>query len=51
MVAGALDVDVAIEAAPESLELKREIFAALGRRAPATALLASKTSSLPIGEH
>ena len=49
LVAGALDVDAAIEAAPESLELKREIFAALGRLAPQTALLASNTSSLPIG--
>ncbi len=49
LVVGALDVDAAIEAAPESLELKREIFAALGRLAPQTALLASNTSSLPIG--
>jgi 3-hydroxybutyryl-CoA dehydrogenase len=49
LVAGALDVDAAIEAVPESLELKLEIFSALGRLAPQTALLASNTSSLPIG--
>ena len=49
LVAGALDVDAVIEAVPESLELKLEIFSALGRLAPQTALLASNTSSLPIG--
>jgi len=48
LAAAARGVDVAIEAAPESLELKREIFAQLDRIAPETALLASNTSSLPI---
>ncbi|WMS42548.1 3-hydroxyacyl-CoA dehydrogenase NAD-binding domain-containing protein [Acuticoccus sp. MNP-M23] len=36
------------EAAPEKLPLKREIFAALERHAPADAILASNTSALPI---
>jgi 3-hydroxybutyryl-CoA dehydrogenase len=36
-----------IEAAPEALELKRELFAALSRIAP-EAVLASNTSSIPI---
>ncbi len=45
-VAGA---DLVIEAAPESIELKREIFAAVDAAAPAGAILASNTSSLPIG--
>jgi 3-hydroxybutyryl-CoA dehydrogenase len=36
-----------IEAAPESLELKREVFARLARAAP-DAVLASNTSSIPI---
>jgi 3-hydroxybutyryl-CoA dehydrogenase len=37
-----------IEAAPEKLALKREIFAALERHAPPTAILASNTSAIPI---
>jgi len=49
LAAAAQDADVVIEAAPESLELKREIFARLDRSAPETALLASNTSSLSIG--
>lgn len=44
------DADAVIEAAPERLELKRDIFAELGRHAPAGALLGSNTSSLSIGE-
>jgi 3-hydroxybutyryl-CoA dehydrogenase len=45
---GALsDAGLVIEAAPERLELKRELFAALGDIAPA-AVLASNTSSIPI---
>lgn len=39
---------MAIEAAPESLELKRELFARLSRFAKADAILASNTSSLPV---
>ena len=42
------DADLVVEAAPEELELKREIFADLDEMAPAGAILASNTSSLPI---
>jgi 3-hydroxybutyryl-CoA dehydrogenase len=42
--------DCVIEAIPEHLELKREVFAAVERAAPAHALLATNTSSLPIGD-
>jgi 3-hydroxybutyryl-CoA dehydrogenase len=45
---GALaDAGLVIEAAPERLELKRELFAALSEVAPG-AVLASNTSSIPI---
>ena len=43
------DVDCVIEAVPEMLDLKREIFTAVDRAAP-RALLASNTSSLPVAE-
>ena len=43
-------VDCVIEAAPERLELKREIFAAVDKLASPRALLATNTSSLPVGE-
>jgi 3-hydroxybutyryl-CoA dehydrogenase len=43
-------VDCVIEAVPEHLELKREIFAVVDSAAPAHALLATNTSSLPVGE-
>ena len=39
--------DVVVEAAPERLELKHELFAKLGELAP-DAVLASNTSSIPI---
>jgi 3-hydroxybutyryl-CoA dehydrogenase len=42
--------DVVIEAGPEDLEAKREIFAALVRSAPVWALLATNTSAIPIAE-
>jgi 3-hydroxybutyryl-CoA dehydrogenase len=42
--------DCVIEAVPEQLDLKREIFAAVDKLGPKHALLASNTSSLPIGE-
>src|ERR671936_754923 len=49
--AGALEdfaeCELIIEAAPEALDLKRELFAELSRIAPA-AVLASNTSSIPI---
>lgn len=41
-------VQVVIEAVPEKLDLKRSIFADLGRRLGADVLLATNTSSLPI---
>jgi 3-hydroxybutyryl-CoA dehydrogenase len=40
--------DYVTEAAPEKLELKRAIFADLTRLAPASAILASNTSVIPI---
>ena len=40
--------DLVVEAVPEVLELKRALFERLDRVAPATALLASNTSSLSI---
>lgn len=44
------DADIVIEAAPEKLALKRDIFAALDRLAPAGAILCSNTSVIPIGD-
>jgi 3-hydroxybutyryl-CoA dehydrogenase len=43
-------VDLVIEAVPERIDLKIEIFAALDRLAPPHAILASNTSSLSITE-
>jgi len=40
--------DVVIEAVPERIELKQELFAAVDRAAPAHALYATNTSSLPV---
>ena len=37
-----------IEAAPEQLDLKRELFGRVGALCPAPAVIASNTSSLPI---
>jgi 3-hydroxybutyryl-CoA dehydrogenase len=42
------DVDLAIEAATENLDLKRELFAALDRSTPPEATIASNTSSISI---
>ncbi len=42
--------DLVIEAVPESLALKKEVFRRLGEAAPAGALLATNTSALPVGE-
>jgi len=44
------DVDAVIEAVPESLELKRQIFETVHRAAPTHALLATNTSSLSIAK-
>jgi 3-hydroxybutyryl-CoA dehydrogenase len=43
-------VDCVIEAVPEHLELKREIFASMDAIVPPHALLATNTSSLPVGD-
>jgi 3-hydroxybutyryl-CoA dehydrogenase len=40
--------DLVIEAVPESIELKREVFARIDRAAPSGAILATNTSSLSI---
>jgi len=40
--------DLVIEAVPERLDLKREVFAKLDAMAPAQAILASNSSSIPI---
>jgi 3-hydroxybutyryl-CoA dehydrogenase len=47
--AAVAEADVIVEAAPEDLQLKRGIFAALAREAPAHALLGTNTSSLSVG--
>lgn len=46
--AAAAAADLIVEAAPEDLALKRELFARLSRAARPEAILASNTSSLPI---
>lgn len=46
----AREVDLVIEAAVENMEIKAKIFAQLDEIAPAHAILASNTSSLPITE-
>ena len=44
----AAEADLIVEAAPEILELKKELFARLSRSARAEAILATNTSSLPV---
>jgi 3-hydroxybutyryl-CoA dehydrogenase len=44
------EAQLVIEAVPESIDLKREIFAAVVAAAPAGAILASNTSSLSIAD-
>ena len=46
---GVKSADLVVEAVPESIDLKRRIFAELDGVAPAHAVLASNTSSLSIG--
>ena len=48
--AAAAEVDLVIEAVPEFMDLKKEIFRRLGESAPAGAILATNTSALPVGE-
>lgn len=49
-LADAKDVDLVIEAAVENMEVKCKVFAELDNIAPAHAILATNTSSLPITE-
>jgi 3-hydroxybutyryl-CoA dehydrogenase len=46
----AAGADLVVEAIPERLELKRDLFARLGALLPPPAILATNTSSLSIGE-
>ena len=46
LAAAVKDADLVIEAIPEQLELKRRVYAELGRLAPATAIFATKSSTL-----
>lgn len=46
----AKDIDLAIEAAPEKMDIKKEVFAKLDSIAPPRALFASNTSTLSITE-
>jgi len=50
LAAGVENADCVIEAVPESLELKAKIFRELDAAAPAHAILATNTSSLPVGK-
>jgi len=42
--------DLVLEAAVENMEIKKKLFAQLDKSAPPSAIFASNTSSLPIGE-
>jgi enoyl-CoA hydratase/3-hydroxyacyl-CoA dehydrogenase len=46
----AKDIDFAIEAAPENMELKKMVFAKLDQAAPPNAIIVSNTSALSITE-
>ena len=48
LAAAVRDAEFVVEAVPERLELKRQVFAELDRVAPARAILASNTSGIPI---
>ncbi len=45
-----VDADLVVEAIPEDLDLKRDLFVELDARAPGTAILGSNTSSLSIAD-
>jgi enoyl-CoA hydratase/3-hydroxyacyl-CoA dehydrogenase len=47
---GCKDIDIAIEAVPENIELKKKVFATLDSMAPSQAIFASNTSALSITE-
>jgi 3-hydroxyacyl-CoA dehydrogenase len=46
----AADVDLVVEAVPEKLELKQQVFRDLDAASPAGTILASNTSGFPIGQ-
>lgn len=46
----AKDIDIAIEAVPENMDLKKKVFSTLDSLAPPQAILASNTSTLSITE-
>ncbi|MEJ2206783.1 MAG: 3-hydroxybutyryl-CoA dehydrogenase [Gemmatimonadota bacterium] len=48
LAAGVADAHLVVEAVPEKLELKEQIFATLDEAAPADAILATNTSSISI---
>mmetsp|Transcript_19098 Transcript_19098/g.46879 ORF Transcript_19098/g.46879 Transcript_19098/m.46879 type:complete len:266 (-) Transcript_19098:105-902(-) len=47
---GVKNADLVIEAVPENLKLKQDIFAAIDKAAPAHTIFTSNTSSLPIAD-
>ena len=49
LVAAVEKADLVVEAVPERLDLKRAVFADVARSAPRDAILATNTSSIPIG--
>ena len=49
VAAAVADVDLVVEAVAEDLDLKRRLFAQVDETAPPHALLATNTSSLPVG--
>lgn len=48
LAAASKDIDLCVEAVPESLELKAKVFSTVHQHAPAHAILASNTSSLSL---
>ena len=50
LAGGAADADLVVEAVPERIELKHQIFRALDAGAPEGAILATNTSSISITE-
>jgi 3-hydroxybutyryl-CoA dehydrogenase len=50
LAAACAGADCVIEAVPERIELKRELFAAIDQLAPKHALLGTNTSSLPVAQ-
>lgn len=49
MARAVADADVVIEAVPERMDIKRAVFDEVSRHAPSGCVLATNTSSLPIG--